>query len=241
MAKLGRVRSAQCARVDWIHHRKQAVPGWYGRRHHVEDGGRRARATRVFLLSLLSDGQYMDGTALGAGVVVHVDPASAGNHWLQVWVRRQGSTAPYDAFKNTELFQITNGTPVVRAFTSDMAAPVGTETPVTFAVDATGGPGALQYSFWLYSQARDSWSLVRPYGSGNKFTWTPTLGDQGDYILQAWVRRATSTAPSEAFGSTAFTVGTSLPRSRTTVGTTRSRGFRARSTGASTHSRFSGG
>jgi hypothetical protein len=138
-------------------------------------------------------------------------PASAGNYWLQVWVRRQGSTAPYDAFKNTELFQITNGTPVVRALTSDMAAPVGTETPVTFAVDATGGPGALQYSFWLYSQARDSWSLVRPYGSGNKFTWTPTLGDQGDYILQAWVRRATSTAPSEAFGSTAFTVGNLAP------------------------------
>lgn len=138
-------------------------------------------------------------------------PASAGNYWLQVWVRRQGSTAPYEAFKNTELFQITNGTPVVRALTSDLAAPLGTETPVTFAVDATGGPGALQYSFWLYSQARDSWSLVRPYGSGNKFTWTSTLGDQGDYILQAWVRRATSTAPSEAFGSTAFTVGNLAP------------------------------
>jgi fibronectin type III domain protein len=138
-------------------------------------------------------------------------PTSAGNYWLQVWVRRQGSTAPYDAFKNTELFQITNGTPVVRALTSDLAAPVGTETPVTFAVDATGGPGALQYSFWLYSQARDSWSLVRPYGSGNKFTWTPTLGDQGDYVLQAWVRRATSTASSEAWGSSAFTVGNLAP------------------------------
>jgi hypothetical protein len=138
-------------------------------------------------------------------------PASAGNYWLQVWVRRQGSTAPYEAFKNTELFQITNGTPVVRALTSDLAAPLGTETPVTFAVDATGGPGALQYSFWLYSQTRDSWSLVRSYGSGNKFTWTPTLGDQGDYLLQAWVRRATSTAPSEAFGSTAFTVANLAP------------------------------
>jgi hypothetical protein len=92
-----------------------------------------------------------------------------------------------------------------------MAAPVGTEIPVTFAVDATGGPGALQYSFWLYSQARDSWSNVRPYGAGNKFTWTPTLGDQGDYVLQAWVRRATSTASAEAWNSSAFSVGNLAP------------------------------
>jgi hypothetical protein len=138
-------------------------------------------------------------------------PSSAGNYWLQVWVRRQGSTAAYDAFKNTELFQITNGTPVLRAIASDMAAPLGTETPATFAVDATGGPGALQYSFWLYSQSRDSWSQVRPYGSSNKFTWTPTLGDQGDYVLQAWVRRASSSASAEAWGSSAFTVGNLAP------------------------------
>jgi hypothetical protein len=210
MAKLWRVRSAQCARVDWIHHRKQAVPGRHGRRHHVEDDRRRTGAARIFLLSLLTDDQYMDGAALGPSSSYTWTPASGGNYWLQVWVRRQGSTAVYDAYKSTELFQITNSTPVVRALTSDLAAPLGTETPVTFAVDATGGPGALQYSFWLYSQARDSWSLVRPYGSSNKFTWTPTLGDQGDYVLQALVA-GPSTVSSEAWGSSAFAVGNLAP------------------------------
>jgi hypothetical protein len=139
-------------------------------------------------------------------------PSAAGNYSLQVWVRRQGSTAPYDAFKATDVFQIGNGVPVVRAVTSDKAAPFGTEAPVTFTVDASGGPGALQYSFLLYSQARDSWSLVRPYGPSNTFTWTPSLGDQGDYTVQAWVRRLSSTAPYEAWAATGmFTVGNPTP------------------------------
>jgi hypothetical protein len=138
-------------------------------------------------------------------------PSSAGNYSLQVWVRRQGSTALYDAFKSTDVFQISNGVPVIRALTSDDASPFGTEAPVTFKVDATGGSGALQYSFLLYSQARDSWSLVRPYGLSNTFTWTPSLGDQGDYIMQAWVRRASSSASSEAWASLAFTVGNLAP------------------------------
>lgn len=139
-------------------------------------------------------------------------PSATGNYSLQVWVRRQGSTAPYDAFKATDVFQIGNGVPVVRAVTSDKAAPFGTEAPVTFTVDASGGPGALQYSFLLYSQARDSWSQVRPYGPSNTFTWTPSLGDQGDYTMQAWVRRPSSTAPYEAWAATGmFTVGNPTP------------------------------
>jgi hypothetical protein len=139
-------------------------------------------------------------------------PSAAGNYSLQVWVRRQGSTAPYDAFKATDVFQIGNGVPVVRAVTSDKAAPFGTEAPVTFTVDARGGPGALQYSFLLYSQARDSWSQVRPYGPSNTFTWTPSMGDQGDYTVQAWVRRPSSTAPYEAWAATGmFTVGNPTP------------------------------
>jgi hypothetical protein len=156
-------------------------------------------------------------------------PSSAGNYWLQVWVRRQGSTAPYEAYKGTDVFQISDGVPVIRALTSDKAAPFGTEAPVTFKVDATGGPGALQYSFLLYSQARDSWSLVRLYGPSNTFTWTPSLGDQGDYVVQAWVRRPSSTASYEAWAATGtFTVGNPTPTvqgvtinvgSATTVGT----------------------
>jgi hypothetical protein len=139
-------------------------------------------------------------------------PSAAGNYSLQVWVRRQGSTATYDAFKSTNTFQISNGVPVVRSVTADKASPLGTEAPVTFTIDATGGPGALQYSFLLYSQARDTWSVLRPYGPSNTFTWTPSLGDQGDYTVQAWVRGPSSTASYDAWGTTGmFTIGNPTP------------------------------
>ena len=133
---------------------------------------------------------------------------STGTYSLQVWVRRQGSTASYDAYRSTDVFRITNGTPTVRSITTNVAAPYGTEAPVTFSVDASGGPGPLQYSFWLYNQARDTWSQVSPYSTNPTFTWTPSQGDAGSYAMQAWVRRPATTAAYDAWGSTGlFGVG----------------------------------
>jgi hypothetical protein len=123
-----------------------------------------------------------------------------------------GSTVANEAWWSTPDFQIANSAPVIRSITSDAGPPVAAGAPVTWKVDAGGGPGALQYQFWLYSVARDSWSMVRDYNTGNAFTWTPGPWDVGTYQVQVAIRRAGSTAAEASTVTTPFdVVASSMP------------------------------
>jgi hypothetical protein len=118
-----------------------------------------------------------------------------GNYVLQAWVRRAGTTVVYDNWYSTPTFQIVNAPAVIRNIASDAGPPALAGAPITWTVDATGGPGALQYQYWLYSLARDSWSMVKDYSTANTFTWMPGPWDAGSYRMQVAVRKAGSTAP----------------------------------------------
>jgi hypothetical protein len=136
----------------------------------------------------------------------------AGTYAIQAWVRRVGSAQANDAWWSTADFQIANVAPVIRSITSDAGPPVATGAPVTWRVDAGGGPGALQYQFWLYSIARDSWSMVRDFATSNAFSWTPGPWDAGTYQVQVAIRRAGATAAEASSATSPFdVVASSMP------------------------------
>ena len=116
-----------------------------------------------------------------------------GSYVLQAWVRRAGTTVVYDNWSSTSTFQIVNAAAVIRNITSDAGPPALAGAPITWTIDATGGPGALQYQYWLYSVTRDSWSLVKDYSTANTFTWMPGPWDAGSYQMQVAIRKAGST------------------------------------------------
>jgi hypothetical protein len=117
-----------------------------------------------------------------------------GSYVLQAWVRRAGTTVVYDNWSSTSTFQIANAAAVIRNVTSDAGPPALAGAPIKWTVDATGGPGALQYQYWLYSVTRDSWSLVKDYSTANTFSWTPGPWDAGSYRMQVAVRKEGSPA-----------------------------------------------
>lgn len=134
--------------------------------------------------------------------------AQAGTYALQVWVRRPGSTATFEAWNSTPDFTIIDAVPVIRGVTSDAGTPMGTGAPVKFTADATGGPGPLQYGFSLYNVAKDAWSAVQGYSSNNTFTWLPGPWDAGSYVLQTSVLRP-GAQTAEAVRTTSFDVSAS--------------------------------
>jgi hypothetical protein len=138
--------------------------------------------------------------------------ADEGTYNVQVWVRRAGSTATYDAYRSSDAFSIKNGPPVIASVTANTPFPAGVGTPITWKVSASGGAGPLHYRFYRLSRATGVWTLGQDYGPSDSYTWTPTTADQGTYAIQAWVRRSGSTATYEAvLGTLDFQIGNGSP------------------------------
>ncbi|HMH50635.1 MAG TPA: peptidoglycan DD-metalloendopeptidase family protein, partial [Candidatus Acidoferrum sp.] len=134
-------------------------------------------------------------------------PTQPGQYSVQVWVRNNGSSANYDAWAGSGAFTITaSGTPLtVTSLTPNPTLPQPAGTPITWTATATGGVGPLQYAFYLYTGATNSWSLPQPYSTANRWAWTPT--QPGQYSVQVWVRNNGSSANYDAWaGSGAFTI-----------------------------------
>lgn len=131
--------------------------------------------------------------------VVH----DAGTYWLQVWARRQGVTAPYDAWRATSPFTVTTG-PLAVSLSSSLsnASAVPALTPITWRWSATGASGPVEYMVWRLNRRTATWSVLQAYGSGTSITWTPTLNDAGLWSLQVWARIVGSTQAYEAWVGT---------------------------------------
>jgi hypothetical protein len=119
----------------------------------------------------------------------------AGQHAVQVWVRNAGSTAQYDAWKGTGVFDIQMA-PLHLA--SDKVFPIAPGTTVKWTASVVD-PTTFQYQFWVYKQGSGTWSLAQPYGAANTFNWTPATGT---YAVQAWARRVGSTSAYDAWRGT---------------------------------------
>lgn len=118
-----------------------------------------------------------------------------GTHSVQVWVRTVGSSANYEAWVGTPMFQV-NATPLVMSADADFPAPPG--QPVKWTATFSGGTSGvdLEYKFWVYD-ASTGWSVLRNYGASNSVSWTPSR--TGSYSFQVWVRRQGSTANYETY------------------------------------------
>ncbi len=125
-------------------------------------------------------------------------PTATGTYNVQVWVRTVGSNVSYQTWKASGPFSIVEAPVSVASFTPDRPSPLFPNVPTTWTVRARGGSGPLEYKFWRQDLGTAAWGVVQEYGSAKTFTWTPALGETGNYRLQVWVRSAGSGQPHEA-------------------------------------------
>jgi hypothetical protein len=84
--------------------------------------------------------------------------------------------------------------------------PIAPGTTLTFRVMAEASV-PLEFKFLKLSRATQTWTVVQDYSFRPAWTWTPTVGDLGDYSLQVWIRTRGSTQPFDDWrASSAFTI-----------------------------------
>jgi len=146
--------------------------------------------------------------AWGTANMVAWVPQNVGNHVIQVWVRSAGSTAAYDTWQGLGPFTVAAGPLTVTDLTPSYPLPAAPSVPVTWTASTVGGTGqALEFQFYRFSAATQTWALVESYSPSSTWTWTPSAGDLGTYHLQVWTRRVGSPLAWEAWrGTEVFTV-----------------------------------
>lgn len=128
-----------------------------------------------------------------------------GPYALQVWVRRQGAVAAWEAWANTASFGVT-AAPLAVALTSTQGEvpKVPAARPITWRASATGANGPLEYAFFRWDAQTGTWSQVRAYGPSDSYTWTPTQAEAGQYLLQVWARTVGSAQAYNAWAGTDY-------------------------------------
>jgi hypothetical protein len=130
-------------------------------------------------------------------------PPAAGRYALQVWVRRPGSGATYEAWASTNFFDVTAQPLRVLAVRQNVTVPT-TRLPLTWTTTTAGGTGTPEYKYWLYSGSTGTWSVLREWGPSASATWVPSAGDAGVYAMQVWVRTAGSGAAYQAYAAPGY-------------------------------------
>src|SRR5947207_783831 len=124
-----------------------------------------------------------------------------GTHYLQVWVRRVGSTAMYEAWLGTDSLIVNGPLPVTMvALLSSTTFPTRQGKTITWGAIAVGGYGPLQYKFIRYDAG--SWQVVQDYSTSPTYSWTVGAADVGTHALQVWVRSVGSTASYDVYSGT---------------------------------------
>lgn len=123
-----------------------------------------------------------------------------GTNAVQVWVRSNGSSASYEAYKSSGLFMITSlNAPTSVTLTSHQSFPVAFNTLVSFTAAAVGGTD-VQYQFWTYHTST-GWTIAQAYGALTTFGYYPQAGTNA---VQVWVRNSGSSAAWEAWASSGY-------------------------------------
>ncbi len=134
----------------------------------------------------------------GFGTSYTWTPSTAGSYQVGVWVKP--GTTPGDVFVATRVLPF-----VVTPTVTLTAAPISPQvvgTPITLAATSTGVTSPV-YRFWLYDGT--SWTLVRDWGTGDNYTWTPSTA--GSYKVGVWVKPSTTPGDvSVAYGNLPFVV-----------------------------------
>jgi hypothetical protein len=115
--------------------------------------------------------------------------ADQGDFAIQVWVRSNGSTATYETYTGTEIFHINRAS---LQLTTSTLFPVAVGTPVTWNADVPDPSVNMEYVFWVYSAATNTWAQGQPYSGQKTFVWQAPI--TGSYAVQVWARQVGSTA-----------------------------------------------
>ena len=125
-----------------------------------------------------------------------------GSYNVQVWARRVGSTARYDAYKGTG-YLIAVPPAAAVTLSTDKVSPQVQGSQVTFTGQATGGTGSYEYEFWL--QGPDgSWTTVQGYSGNPSWSWSTAGYAPGRYNVQVWARSVGSTAQHDVYKGTNY-------------------------------------
>jgi hypothetical protein len=129
----------------------------------------------------------------GTGRAITWTATSAGSYTFAVWVRRSGSSKPWEDWRGLGPYIVTD-TLTVTSFTANVGSPVTVGTPVTLTAATLEG-AAVEYKFWAFEATTRQWTLIRGYDNSPSVVWTPEAA--GTFYFQAWVRRAGSSASLE--------------------------------------------
>jgi cell wall-associated protease len=77
------------------------------------------------------------------------------------------------------------------SLTANRTAPQPAGTTITFTATASGGTAPYQFKWWLW--VGTGWWVVRDWGAGNTYTWTPTVAN-AQHQVTVWARSAGQTA-----------------------------------------------
>jgi hypothetical protein len=112
---------------------------------------------------------------------------------LQVWARRVGATASYEAYRGTSAFGVV--APPLQ-LTSNVDFPTPSDNVVTWSASLATPPTApVEYQFRVQNTATGNWTVFRNYAQNNEAQWVP--GANGTYVVEAWSRPVGSTAASQ--------------------------------------------
>jgi hypothetical protein len=116
-----------------------------------------------------------------------------GANAVQVWVRTVGSSASYQDYRSSGVFDVVSAPSPSSARLTSLVAnstfPVSPQAQVTWTASGTGGSGTLEYKFFLYNVTTRVWSVFRDW-STNPVAAQPVAGvaGTGRYVVQVWVR-----------------------------------------------------
>jgi hypothetical protein len=129
----------------------------------------------------------------------HAPTLTRGYYGLEVDVRTQGSTAPYDAVANqTFLIDACSAARI----TGDRPSPQTVGTSIVLSASATCA-GTPEYRFWVRPPG-GAWAIVRDYAAASTYTWSTTGTPAGTYGLEVDVRDAGSGAAYETVSNLNF-------------------------------------
>jgi len=142
--------------------------------------------------------------------------AAPGLHQFQIWVRRQGSTQSYEAYRSLS-YVVLAATPCTAATISvSPANHASVGTPVTLSSTASGC-GSAQFRYF-YKPLGGATQQLQGYTSSPTATWNTTLATPGVYEFQVWTRATGSTADYEAYTSTYYTLDATTPTHALSIG-----------------------
>jgi N-acetylmuramoyl-L-alanine amidase len=152
-----------------------------------------------------SKGTWSVGRQYNPSNTFNWTPGASSTYALQVWARRPGSSAAYDAWRGTDYLDVFSSPAKLKSVTVDAAFPSPTGTPITWTATASGGTAALEYRFVIYN-ASTGWRVLQEYSPSRSTTWTPRAQDAGTYAVQVWVRSTGSASSFEDWQATSYFV-----------------------------------